>query len=147
MRTVGYAPSQQARRQHGREEVEMSGDKAGPREDEQRKHEDGPLVGGTPVEGRTDPHLFQDSQDLEPGRRPLTGEQVGNAPSIDEVNRKSDFARWLRPSELPTDARTLARTAADEGAPDWVRASREPLDPDRRFDTNGEAWEAAARSG
>jgi hypothetical protein len=122
----------------------MSNDKSGTREDEQRKHEEAPLLHGSPVEGRTEAHLFQDTQDLEPGRRPETAERVGSAPSIDEQNAKSDFARWFRPSQFPADVRSLMRTAREEAAPDEVLEGLGRLDLDRRFETIGAVWDAVS---
>jgi hypothetical protein len=124
----------------------MSNDKANPREDEQRKHEEASLVRGAPVDGRTERRSPQDTEGVAPGRRPATAERQGAAPSIDEVAQRSDFARWFRPSELPTSAGALARTAASEGAPDWVLDTVRRLDPDRRFSTIAEVWDAAARA-
>jgi hypothetical protein len=119
-----------------------SGNLNGPIQDEQLEHELHGLVTGSPVAGRDDDHLQQDVGDLEPGRQPLTGEAVGNAPSIDEINRKSDFTRWLRPSDFPGDAATLATVARDEYAPDWVQEALDGLEGDRRFSTMGEVWDA-----
>jgi hypothetical protein len=120
----------------------MSNDKAGPREDDQRKHEESGLLRDAAVDNRTEAHLFQDTQDLEPGRQPLTAGRAGNAPSIDEMNAKSDFARWFRPSELPTNVARLLQTAGDEGAPDEVLDALRRLEPERRFDTIGAVWDA-----
>jgi hypothetical protein len=119
-----------------------SGNLNGPLHDDQLEHEVHGLVTGSPIEGRDDDHLQQDVGDLEPGRRPLTDEAVGNAPSIEEMNRKSDFTRWLRPSDFPADAGTLATVARDEYAPDWVQDALDHLDHDRRFDTMGDVWDA-----
>jgi hypothetical protein len=121
----------------------VTNDKTSWREDEQRKQEDQPLVRGAPLEGRTEPYLSQDTQDLEPGRRPLTAEPAGGAPSIDEVDQQSDFARWFRPSELPAAAPSLLRTAREEGAPECVIEALEPLDPTRCFATISEVWRAS----
>jgi hypothetical protein len=65
----------------------MSNDKSGPREDEQRKHEEAALVHGAPVEGRTEPRLRQDTEDLEPGRQPLTAQHAGGAAAADRGSR------------------------------------------------------------
>jgi hypothetical protein len=120
----------------------MRNDKSGPREDNLRKQEVEALVRGEPIEGRTDRRLQEDSAGIEPGRRPITAEPAGSGPSIDDINRKSDFGRWLRPSEFPADASTLVATATEEGAPDWVLEALASLPGDRRFATIGEAWAA-----
>jgi hypothetical protein len=117
-------------------------DKSSPRLDEQRKHEDQNLVEGAHVPGRDDDHLQEGIGRIEPGRQPLTAESVAGQPSIDERNERADFARWLRPSELPTTAAHLSETARDEGAPDWVVEALEELPGDRTFETIGAAWDA-----
>jgi len=120
-------------------------DKSSPRIDEQREHEVQDVIKGAPVPGRDDDHLQEAIGAMEPGRRPETAESVDGQPSIDERNQRADFARWLRPSELPTTAARLCETAREEGAPEWVVSALDDLDPDTRFETIGAAWEAVGR--
>jgi hypothetical protein len=125
----------------------MRNDKSGPREDEARKHEIESMLRGEPIEGRTERREMEDTAGLEPGRQPLTSEPAGGGPSIDDINRKADFGRWLRPSEFPAAASTLVATATEEGAPDWVLDALAALPPDRRYATIGEAWAAVNDKG
>lgn len=119
-------------------------DKSSPRADEQRKHELSGFVQGQPVARRDDEHLQEEIGHLEPGRRPLTAEAVGDEPSIDETFDRSEFARWFRPSELPATVAQIRETAQDEGAPAWVIEALDGLDAGQRYDTIGEVWEAAS---
>ena len=113
------------------------------REDEQRKSELQDILKGEPVPSRDDQH---EQEDIDPhvGRRPGTDVAVGDEPSVDEVQDRTEFARFLRPSELPTTAANLRRTAEEEGAPDWVLEALDRLAPDEVFETIGEAWDAAS---
>lgn len=62
-------------------------------------------------------------------------------PAEDE-QRKREFTRWFRPSDMPADVRTLARSAATEGAPDEVLRALLRLDSSRWFASVGELWDA-----
>lgn len=120
-------------------------DKTSPRADEQRKHELSGFVQGQPVARRDDAHLQEELGHLEPGRRPLTSEPDADGhPSIDETFDRSEFARWFRPSDMPTTVGQLKQTAQDEGAPAWVVEALDGLDPAQRYDTIGDVWEAAS---
>lgn len=118
-------------------------DKRSPRVADQLDHELQGFVQGAPVPNRDDNRLQEEIGRLEPGLRPLTAEPVGGEPSIDEVIDRQDFARWLRPSDLPAPGHLLAASAMEEGAPAWVVEALES-GGDRIFDTIGEAYDATA---
>lgn len=126
-------------------------DRANPREDDQRAKEDAAFTTGAPVEERDDRHRQQGAgdqePDLEPGHRPITAEPDATGTSIDDRMLRSDFARWITPSELPATAATLARSTEDAGAPDWVVEGLAALPEDRELATIGEAWHAVTGTG
>jgi hypothetical protein len=84
---------------------------------------------------------------MEPGHRPETAAPDSTGTSIDDRMLRSDFARWLTPSELPAPAGELARQAEVAGAPDWVVDGLRALPDDRELATIGEAWHAVADGG
>ncbi len=59
-----------------------------------------------------------------------------------EVLERSELARFLRPSAMPTDAAGLLDVARDEHAPDPVLAELRRLPTGTTFATMAEVWEA-----
>jgi len=118
-----------------------------PREDDQRSQEEAGFVTGAPVDERDEAHRQQapgdGEPDLEPGHRPETAERDASGSSIDERMLRSDFARWITPSELPATAAHLADQTETAGAPGWVVAALRALPADQELATIGDAWDAA----
>jgi len=86
----------------------------------------------------------QPEVDLAPNAT-LTGGTPAGMSAVD-VTERSELARFLRPSAFPADARTLLAIAADEGAPEWIRARLRGLsehgDAAKTFQNTQELWKA-----
>lgn len=96
------------------------------------------LIRGAPVDTRS-------REDLEP--EPVDTILVPMVDPGDEQRHherleRSELARFLRPSALPTDADTVIAIARDEGATDAVLAELGRLPPRTSFATVGEIWAA-----
>jgi|tagenome__1003787_1003787.scaffolds.fasta_scaffold20194890_1 hypothetical protein len=127
--------------------MERESTKHTPRIDEQLAHDTESLTSGAPVEARV-----EESREQEPA---ADGEPVPDAllrggrdprpnPGLDhdDVQERSELARFLEPSAFPGDPAALRKAAGAEQAPDWVRALLDRL-PDRTFDNVQQVWEAA----
>jgi len=62
----------------------------------------------------------------------------------DEVEQRSEIARFLGPAAFPGDASHLRAVAAENNATDEVRALLARLPDGRSFQTVEDAWEAIA---
>jgi hypothetical protein len=111
----------------------------GRRIDEELHHEVEGLVRGAPVETRAHEDLEPEPTDL------LVTTSLGD-PDADQQHRelleRSEIARFLRPSAMPTDAWGLLEVARDEHAPDAVLAELGRLPSGVEFATMAEVWEA-----
>lgn len=111
----------------------------GRRIDDELDHEVEGLVRGAPVDTRA-------HEDLEPESSELLVTTPYGDPDAEQQHRelleRSEVARFLRPSAMPTDARGLLEVARDEHAPDPVLAELGRLPLGVQFATMGEVWEA-----
>lgn len=121
-----------------------------PRADEQLKHETEGIVRASPVESRTEAKRQQapggNEPDMAPGRRPDTAEVLSDGLSIDDRHQRADFAGWFRPNGFPATGADARAMAEESVAPDWVNEMVGRLDPEERFETVGQLWEAARRT-
>ncbi len=119
--------------------------KVGPMEDEQRQHEEQPFLDGAPVEERSQFRRRETAgpgePDTDPGRRPLTAEPGPDGQSIDDRNRRADFARWTQPSWFPLDAASLSERLRNQTAPRWIVERVDQLDPATVLASPGAAWD------
>jgi hypothetical protein len=111
----------------------------GRRIDEELDHEVEGLVRGAPVDTRA-------REDLEPEpSEPFVTTPLGD-PEADlehrELLERSEIARFLRPSALPTDAWGLLEIARDEHATDAVLTELGRLPGGVQFATMAEVWTA-----
>jgi hypothetical protein len=111
----------------------------GRRIDEELHHEVEGLVRGAPVETRAHEDLEPEPTDL------LVTTSLGDHDADQqhrELLERSEIARFLRPSAMPTDAWGLLEVARDEHAPDAVLAELGRLPSGVEFATMAEVWEA-----
>ena len=111
----------------------------GPRIDDDLDHEVEGLVRGAPVDTRA-------HEDLEPEPSALLVTTPYADPEAEAEHRerleRSEVARFLRPSALPTDAWGLLEIAREEHAPDPVLTELGRLPTGATFATMREVWEA-----
>src|SRR3954453_10527845 len=109
----------------------------GPRIDDEMSEELVSHARNTPVDGRAEP-------DLEAA--PVEEETPASEEFEDdrhlELLARSEIARFLRPSALPTDAMTIIAIAHEEHATEAVLDELVRLPRDVEFATVGEIWEA-----
>lgn len=126
---------------------ERGSDRHGPRTDDALDEETESLTRGYPVESRADEARTQEApDDTEPepdsrilGDRGLTADGL----TPDEVNERSDLARFLPPEVFPADRRRLLREASERSAPAHVVARVQAAPPDRVFAHVHDLWVAA----
>lgn len=70
------------------------------------------------------------------------GEDQPDVTEADPREARSRFGRYLPRSVLPADRARLIAAARGSNAPQDVVAELERLDPDRRFRTVAEVWQA-----
>jgi len=113
--------------------------------DEQLKHDLEPLVRGS-NEGRQEWRQQEPSADGEPliheGTRPdLDSEPMGLVPSQEEVDARSELARWLKPQVFPAGRNEILTSLDAATPPDVVDAIR-ALPDDRQYPTVQSIWSA-----
>ncbi|HVM39712.1 MAG TPA: DUF2795 domain-containing protein [Acidimicrobiia bacterium] len=125
---------------------ERGSDKHGPMLDEQLDGETQSIVDGSPIEARAQERRQMEApgdDEPEPDAR-IRGDR-GFTPegslTPEEVEMRSDLARWIEPSVFPADRETLLMSAERQGAPDDVVGMISMLPEGTEF-TNVEAvWE------
>jgi hypothetical protein len=122
-------------------------DKVNPREDEQRRHELGALLQGTPIEGRDEERVQEAVGRVNTAHRPESAEPASDGRSIDERWDRAEFARWFEPSWFPATAPELADRAVGRSAPDWLTGALARFPADRRVATIGELYDLASATG
>jgi Protein of unknown function (DUF2795) len=126
--------------------IERGSDKTGPRLDEEREKETAALEHGAPVPSRSEE--FRDVEgpgDDEPGTDArLSGDrglvrdgQLGP----DELEARSDIARYLDPSIFPANRTGLLQNARDNNAPEGVLSQLIRLPDDVTFENVQAAWQ------
>lgn len=122
--------------------------KSGRLEDEQRKGETQPFVDGAPVEARGQFHRQETAgpgePDMSPGRRPLTAQPAGGQSSIDEANKRAEFAAPMWPTWFPLKAEVLKARLEAAHAPEWIVARVAGIDPGARVKSPGHAWDLSS---
>jgi hypothetical protein len=111
--------------------VERSSDRHSPRVDEDLDRLTRSVTHGAPVESRAEEEREQEGPaDREP-----------QLPQ-DEVQARSELARWLRPSAFPADRSGLLAAARDEQAPEPVAETLGRLPAGVAYDNVEQVWEA-----
>jgi hypothetical protein len=114
--------------------------KRSPRIDDELTRETEALIQSGQTESHTDESLIKEG--------PLPGEEARvGAPSIhdgwaDEVEARSELARWLEPHLFPARRDRLERQARDRGAPGAVTAVLDRLTDDQEYPNVEAVWEA-----
>ncbi|PZG10272.1 hypothetical protein C1J01_36470 [Nonomuraea aridisoli] len=117
--------------------MQRGSDKHGPRMDDQQKHETEGMVrggGSTHAEEWKEPEAMrsadeESTQSYPPGHEP----GVPQGMTQQDVDVRSELARWLSDTHWPTSKEELLRRAQRQGAPDRVLDMVEAL-PDRSFE-------------
>ncbi len=118
--------------------------KHGPRLDEQMKKE----AGSIPAEGATEKREeYHRTEGLTDEDRTPTTDTPGTPSNLspEELELRSDIARYLVPSVFPADKSVLLETARETQAPDMVRQTLERL-PEGEFENVQAIWEALGGS-
>lgn len=126
--------------------MERGSDKHSPRVDDELEHEvEGLTRGGR--EPRAEEFREQEGpaeDEPTPDAVLQTGEEEGPrgfSLSHDEIERRAEIARHLRPSVFPARPEELVEVAREEHAPDWIVAALASL-PDGVYDHFEAVWEA-----
>ncbi|TMM37255.1 MAG: DUF2795 domain-containing protein [Actinobacteria bacterium] len=129
--------------------MERGSSKHGPRLDEQMEHEVRGLLQGQPgndrVEEWHDPEPAGEDQPEAAGFPAPELDRPGGAPAgitVEETERRAEFASYLHRSLFPAKRSKLRRAAQEANAPDWVVAVIDQL-PDGEYPNVAEAWAAA----
>jgi len=130
----------------GGDEMERGNSKHSARVDDELSHETGALTGSGQTESRSEESWVQEGllADEQPaaGAPAVHGAPGPGALSDDEVERRSELARWLEPHLFPARRDELVAGARDRLAPGPVTELLERL-PDEGIFSNVEAvWEA-----
>ena len=126
--------------------MERGSDKHNPRVDDEMAHEvEGMVRAGrsTHAQEWKDPEPSgEDQPDVD---RDPDGTLQGAAPhgmTQDDVEGRSELARYLGRHAFPSPAALIAGTARENNAPDAIVERLEGLPPDRDYDTLQEVWVA-----
>lgn len=99
--------------------------------------------------GRSETHTQESliKEGLLPGEEPRVGapgvyETRRSQPGDDEIEARSELARWLEPHLFPGNRRHLVEWARERGAPDDVIDLVDRLPEDRPFPNVEAVWEA-----
>ena len=123
--------------------MERGSDKHSPMLDEQMRRETQPLTRGSPTEARA-----REEREAEPAGedQPQADARVAAAGTPtgdpDDLEARSDLARFLRPSAFPAARDTLIATAGDEGAPEGMIAQLRGLPEGTEFANVEQVWES-----
>jgi hypothetical protein len=125
--------------------VERGSDKHSPMLDEALKHETESLRRGAPTEARSAEFREQEGPadgEPTPDARIRSTEAIpGAGLSLDDLNGRTDLARYLEHRQFPARPDELAAHARDRYAPDSVVAQLQQA-PDRLYETVSEVWAA-----
>ena len=128
--------------------MERGSDKHSPMLDEALKHETASLVGGNPAESRSDESREQEGPadgEPTPDSRIHGGRDGGEIPgvglTVDDIEGRSELARFLEHRQFPARPEELAAHAEERHAPDSVVDQLRQA-PDRVYENVAEVWEA-----
>jgi hypothetical protein len=113
--------------------------------DDALKHETESLRRGEPTEARSEEFREQEGPadgEPTPDARIRGGADIpGTGLSLDDLNGRTELARYLEHRKFPARPEELATQARERHAPDTVVAQLERV-PDRMYDTVSEVWAA-----
>jgi hypothetical protein len=115
--------------------------KRNPRLDEQLKKEAGSIPGEGSVEGREEYHRIEGPTDEDLVEAEAARAESGEGLSQDEIELRSDIARFLQPSLFPAGPDELIRSAEERHTPDAILSLLKRL-PDQQFENVQAVWEA-----
>jgi hypothetical protein len=129
--------------------MDRGSSKHGPRLDEEMEHEVRGHLQGSGAGGRAEEwHEPEPAGEDEPDAldAPAMGRRQDAQPPIEmdgqEREERSRFGRYLPRTAFPADRAGLLAAARSSNAPDDLVRELEKLDPDQRFVTVAEVWEA-----
>jgi hypothetical protein len=113
--------------------------------DDALKHEIESLLRGEPTEARSEEFREQEGPadgEPTPDARIRGGAEIpGVGLSLDDLNGRTELARYLEHRKFPARPDELAAHARDRHAPDTVVAQLQQA-PDRMYETVSEVWAA-----
>jgi hypothetical protein len=113
--------------------------------DDALKHEIESLLRGEPTEARSEEFREQEGPadgEPTPDARIRGGAEIpGVALSLDDLNGRTELARYLEHRKFPARPDELAAHARERHAPDTVVAQLQQA-PDRMYETVSEVWAA-----
>jgi len=125
--------------------VERGSDKHSPMLDEAMKHETEALVRGGPTEARSAEFREQEGPadgEPTPDARIRGGGEIPNTGlTLDDLNGRTELARYLGHRTFPARPDELAAQARERHAPDSIVAQLQQA-PDRMYETVSEVWAA-----
>lgn len=110
--------------------------KHGPRLDDELKKDTGSRA--------EEQRRWEGPEDAEPGQRPHREDVPPTSDGVlreEEVEARSDLARFVQPSVFPADKKALVSSALSEHAPAWVVDVLQRLPDDGGFANFEEVWE------
>lgn len=117
---------------------QQSGGQRGPGQDERLKHETaGDVQGGRSSRAEEWREPEPAGEDQPTGDRHITPEDRRSAPvgmTSEDVDERSDIARYLGVGAFPGDRHSLVQTARENQAPDVVLTSLQSLPSGQRFE-------------
>jgi hypothetical protein len=129
--------------------MERGSDQHGQRLDEELKHETSGLrtgAGSTHTEEYLKPEPSGESQpDVERAPEGVMGGGTSEQLNAEQVERRSEIARWLDPAHFPAVREVLISDAADNEAPDDVLAQLKALPAGREYLNIEDVFESLAR--
>jgi hypothetical protein len=123
--------------------MERGSDTHGPIMDDELRRQTESLERGAPVESRSEEEREEASPaDGEPASdQRLRG---GRPEGLDDVEARSELARFLQPSAFPADRDGLLRSAAETDAPEPIVGAIRTLPESKVYDNVQSVWEDLA---
>jgi hypothetical protein len=125
--------------------VERGSDTHGPRIDEELERRTRPMEQGAPVESRADER--REEAGPADGEPVADGRLQGGPAGLDDVEARSELARFLQPSAFPADREALLGSAAETDAPDEIIRAIRTLPESKVYDNVQSVWEDLAGAG
>lgn len=125
--------------------MDRGGTKHSHRLDDEMKRETEAIMRGSPVEPRAQEAREKEAAGEDQPRADvidLTSGPSGTAPPPDEIEHRSELARFLLPSAFPATAAQLVAVSLEQNAPAWIVEGLERLPTSQSYENVQGVWEA-----
>jgi hypothetical protein len=123
--------------------MERGSDTHGPIMDDELRRRTEPMERGAPVESRAE----EEREEAAPAdEEPVADQRLhgGRPAGLDDLEARSELARFLQPSAFPAERDALLRSASETRAPDPIVRAIRSLPEARAYQNVQEVWEDLA---